>query len=262
MVIARKIGAWIATACLLTAGLAMSGQAMADGGRGTKAQPAQDTQMGVWFSGVDAVKDATYWFDGVIVAFNRDISKDGWALRAYGSRVDFDQDPTGDGRGWQGDLMLGYLFHRNAFSGGIYLGADYQNYKLAPDDPTTSVRGAEWGLKVAADVATSDDRPLYFSLAGSYSTAFDSYWTRARLGHNLNRVVYGIEGQAFGNEDFNAQRLGGFLTFQVPLRPNLPLEVTLAAGHQFVNESSSSSDSTSTGGSAGTYGTIVFSTTF
>jgi len=74
--------------------------------------------------------------------------------------------------------------------------------------------------------------------------------------------VYGIEGQAFGNEDFNAQRLGGFLTFQVPLRPNLPLEVTLAAGHQFVNESSSSSDSTSTGGSAGTYGTIVFSTTF
>jgi Cellulose biosynthesis protein BcsS len=262
MVIARKTGAWIATAGLLTAALAIGGQAAADGSRRAKAQPVEETSSGVWFGGFDAVKDATYGFDGVIVAFNRDISKDGWALRVYGSRVDFDQEPTGDGRGWQGDLMLGYLFHRTGFSGGIYMGADYQNYKLSPDDPDTSVRGTEWGFKVAGDIASSDDRPLYLSLAGSYSTAFDSYWTRARIGHNRNRIIYGIEGQAFGNEDFNAQRLGGFLTFQVPLRPSTPLEVTLSAGHQFVNDSGSSGDSISTGGAAGTYGTIVFSTTF
>src|SRR4029453_8043009 len=117
-------------------------QAKAEGLKDSVPTTTLDTKRGVWFGGVDVVTGATYSFDGVILALNRDISKDGWALRAYGSRVDFDQDPTGDGRGWQGDLMLGYLFHRNAFSGGIYLGADYQNYKLSPDDPTTSVRGA------------------------------------------------------------------------------------------------------------------------
>ncbi len=156
MVIARKIGACIATAGLLTAVLAMGGQAAADGSRKAKAQPAQDTASGIWFGGFDAAKDATYSFDGVIVAFNRDISKDGWALRAYGSRVDFDQEPTGDGRGWQGDVMLGYLFHRMGYSGGIYTGADYENYKLSPDDLNSPVRGTEWGFKVAGDVATSD----------------------------------------------------------------------------------------------------------
>jgi hypothetical protein len=261
MLVMKKVSAWIATAGLLAAALVMGGQAVADGGRNMKAQPVEETSGGVWFGGFDVVKGATYAFDGVIIAFNRDISKDGWALRAYGSRVDFDQEPTGDGRGWQGDLMLGYLFNRGAFSGGIYAGADYQNYKLSPDDPTTNVRGTEWGFKVAADVTSSDDRPLYVSMAGSYSTAFDSYWTRLRLGHNRNRVVYGIEGQAFGNQDFNAQRLGGFLTFQIPLRPSTPLEVTLSVGHQFVNDSNSGTE-VSTGGGAGTYGTIVFSTTF
>jgi hypothetical protein len=261
MIIVRKVGTWAVVAGLLTTVLAIGGQAAADG-RSTKGQAAQEEpQMGVWFGGLDVVKDATYAFDGVIVAFNRDISKDGWALRTYGSRVDFDQDPTGDGRGWQGDVMLGYLFNRGAFSGGIYVGADYQNYKLSPDDPTANVRGTEWGFKVAADIATSDDRPLYFSLAGSYSTAFDSYWSRVRVGHNRNHVIYGIEGQAFGNEDFDAQRLGAFLTFQVPLSPRTPLEVTLAAGHQFVGDSKSGT-TTSTGGGEGTYGTIVFSMPF
>jgi hypothetical protein len=51
------------------------------------------------------------------------------------------------------------------------------------------------------------------------------------------------------------------LTFQVPLRPSTPLEVTLAAGHQFANDSKSGS-TTSTGGGEGTYGSVVFSMPF
>jgi hypothetical protein len=194
MIIVRRIGRWAAAVGLLTTVLAIGGQAAADG-RSTKAQAAQDApQQGVWFGGVDVVTGATYTFDGVIVAFNRDISKDGWALRAYGSRVDFDEDP-GDGRGWQGDLMLGYLFNRGAFSGGVYLGADYQNYTLSPDDPAISVRGTEWGFKVAGDVTTWMIGPVFRSR--QLLTAFDSYWSRVRVGHNRNHVIYGIEGSAF-----------------------------------------------------------------
>jgi cellulose biosynthesis protein BcsS len=265
MVIARKSGPWVAIAGLLTMVLAAGGQAEADGLSLKDQKPAEQTERGVWFGGYDVVKDATYAFDGVIVALNRDLSKDGWALRAYGSRVDFDQNPTGDGRGWQGDVMLGYLFHRRSMDGGIYIGADYQNYRLSPDDPTSHVRGTEWGFKVAGDITTSDESPLYLSLEGSYSTAFNNFWSRARVGHNRSRLIYGIEGQAFGDESFLAQRLGAFLTFQVPLRPGRPpLEITLSGGHQFVRNSNNGdpSDGGSIGGGEGTYGTIVFSMAF
>ena len=85
---------------------------------------------GVFFSGVDVVDGAEYFYDGVIVALNRDLTRDGWLLRAYGSRVDYDADP-GDGRGWQGDIMLGYKFTRGPIWGSIFVGADYQNF----DDP-------------------------------------------------------------------------------------------------------------------------------
>jgi hypothetical protein len=264
MVIAKKSGPWVAIAGLLTAVLATGGQAAADGLSLKNQKPAEETERGVWFGGYDVVKDATYAFDGVIVALNRDLSKDGWALRAYGSRLDFDQNPTGDGRGWQGDVMLGYLFHRRSMDGGIYIGADYQNYRQSPDDPTSHVRGTEWGFKVAGDIATSDESPLYLSLDGSYSTAFNSFWSRARVGHNRSRLIYGIEGQAFGDESFLAQRLGAFLTFEVPLRPGRPLEITLSGGHQFVRNSNNGdpSDGVSIGGGEGTYGTIVFSMAF
>jgi hypothetical protein len=154
--------------------------------------------------------------------------------------------------------MLGYLFHRGDMDGGIYAGVDYQNYKLSPDDPTSAVRGTEWGFKVAGDVSTSREGERYFSLAGSYSTAFDSYWARVRTGFNRSRYTFGAEASAFGSEDFDGQRLGAFLTFDVNLRPNSnPIEVTLSGGHQFVSDSGGT-----TGGGQGLYGSIVFSSSF
>jgi hypothetical protein len=41
----------------------------------------------------------------------------------------------------------------------------------------------------------------------------------------------------------------------------MPVEVTFSLGHQFVNETTSGVD-VSTGGGAGTYATIVFSSAF
>jgi hypothetical protein len=221
---------------------------------------APTSERGVWFSGYDVVKDARYVFDGVIVAFNGDMSRDGFALRVYGSHLDFDRNP-GDGREWQGDVMLGYLFHRSHVSGGIYVGADYQNVKLKPDDPTEKVRGTEIGFKVAGDVSTDREMPYYFSLHANYSTAFETYWARARAGLTRHKVAFGAEGIAFGDEGFDAQRLGGFVMFDLNLLPNRPIEVTLSAGHQFVSDTKSGTTG-GIGGSEGTYGSVVFSLTF
>jgi hypothetical protein len=84
----------------------------------SSAGPSEPTERGVWFGGYDTVKGSNYYFDGIIVALNGNMSRDGLALRVYGSRVDYDLDP-GDGRGYQADIMLGYRFTRANVDGGI-----------------------------------------------------------------------------------------------------------------------------------------------
>jgi hypothetical protein len=224
------------------------------------------TERGVWFGGYDTVKGSNYYFDGIVVALNGNMSRDGLALRVYGSRVDYDLDP-GSGRGYQGDVMLGYQFTRGAMSIGLYAGVDWQDYKLSPDDPTAEVRGSEVGFAVAGNLESSRDQPYYLSMSGKYSTAFESYWARLRTGLNRGRFTFGPEVIAFGDVEFDAQRFGGFVTFDVKLLPRFPLEVTLSSGYQWVNESGAGGGGgggpiTSVGGGEGVYGLVVFSTTF
>lgn len=252
----------LAVASVLVLGGWSAGAARADG-MPSRGGGAERVERGVWFGGYDTVKGSDYYFDGIIVALNGNMNRDGLALRLYGSRVDYDLDP-GNGRGYQGDIMLGYQFTRGITSGAIFVGVDYQDYKLSPDDPTAQVRGSEVGFAVAGNLETSRDQPYYVSLAGKYSTAFDTYWGRIRTGLNRGRFTFGPEAIAYGDTEFDAQRLGGFLTFDLKLIPRMPLEVTLSAGHQWANDSTVGGGGpvTSVGGGDGTYGSIVFSTTF
>ncbi len=243
---------------------ALSQTAGAGSLKDTPAAPAEPVERGVWFSGYDIVKDSRYYYEGIIVALNGDMGRDGFFVRAYGARDDFDRNP-GDGRQWQADLALGYMFSRNKIGYEIYAGVDYQNVKLSPDDPTAEVRGTEWGFKVGAGIETEKELPYYFSLEGQYSTAFDSYWARARVGLHRDRFTFGPEAIVLGDDDFDAQRLGGFVRFDVPVLPSrAPWEVTLSAGHQFVsgNNNNNNNGTGGIGGGEGTYGTINVSVTF
>ena len=215
------------------------------------------TLRGVWFSGYDVDRGSHYGFSGVTVALNGDLSRDSFHLRVYGSRVDYDLDP-GNGRGYQGDLMLGYRVNHGKVDGGLYVGVDYQNYRLDPDDPTAKVRGTEWGFKVAADLETPrDGTAIYYALEGEYSTAFHTYWARTRVGMNLWRITFGPEGAVLGDLSFDAQRVGAFVMFDWKLLPQTPIEVTLHAGHQFVSRQDDGAVG-GIGGGEGAYGGITF----
>lgn len=224
-----------------------------DTGRG-----AEQPLRGVVFSGVDAVDGAIYFYDGIIVALNRDLSRDGWLVRAYGSRVDYDTNP-GEGRGYQGDIMLGYKFTRGPIWGSIFVGADYQNFDN-PTGSTSEVDGTEWGFKVAGDLTTAYGSPIYANLSGNYSTAFDTYWARLRVGLHRDNLTYGPEAIMMGNDSFDAQRFGGFITFHNlnPLRMR-PFDLTFSGGYQFQDDNGSGFGS---GGGEGAYGAIGFSMVF
>ena len=232
----------LAVATALGAGAVFSMPALAGGGNGYggsyKDSGPEMTYPLVTISGLDVTKNAYESYSGLFYAFNRDLNRDGFVLRLLGTMGAYDYRNDGNKHDvdyWQGDAMLGYQWVRGGIDVGVYLGIDYQHHKVDPYDWENELRGAETGFKIAGDI-TSNDRntsPLYFHLGGSYSTAFDTYYGLARIGHKFGHVTIGPEGWVLGDTTGDAQRLGAFLSFDVPITPTMFGTVAISGGYQF-----------------------------
>ena len=194
------------------------------------------------YSGADFAKDSFYSYSGAVISLQRDLSRSGFVFQGFAGYGSFEYDNAGvpggrvDGDVTQLAAMLGYLFVRPGASVGIYFGGDYHNFDLTPNDPTNSVNGSEAGFRVGGDVRLFGPQH-YVTLEGYYSTAFDTYWSRARAGLNLGRVIIGPEAGAMGNIGYDAQRIGGFAMFKLDfLGTKNPGELTINAGYQFLSD--------------------------
>jgi len=182
------------------------------------------------FSGADWGPAGNAFYLGAITALNGNFARDGVLLRGLGVYGSYDYtDAVGDvhGRYWLFDEMIGYQIIRPGFRIAGYVGAEEQNHKLSPFDPTNPVVGTQVGFKVAGDITLGHNQPLFVNLAGSYSTAFDTYWSRLRIGYKIDRITIGPEALLLGNEGSDARRIGGFLQIRVD---KTPLEITVSAG--------------------------------
>jgi Cellulose biosynthesis protein BcsS len=216
------------------------------------------------YSGSDWAKDSNSFYTGATISLQRNLDEDGFVARVLGIYGDFDYDevtvPGGrvDGDLVAGDVMIGYQFTRGVLTSTVYVGVDYLDYDLNPDDPTNEIRGDEVGFKVAFDSETGTESPLFVSLSASYSTAFDSYFALLRLGYNNERFAVGPEGALFGDQSDDLQRLGGFLTLRHNFSGNTSGQITFYGGHQFADEDTTSNVS----GGEGAYGGVSFSLSF
>ena len=213
------------------------------------------------FSGLEFSEDYYESYFGAVFAFNGDLARDGWILRAMVTGADFEYDygTEIDGDFWQGDLLVGYQIYRDGVNYYAMAGVDYQEYDLSPDDPSNVLRGDEVGFKVAAGIETERDResPVYGVVRGSYSTAFDSYYVLGRLGREIRSdMVLGIEGWAYGDDDGDGQRVGAFLLRDVEIGKVVG-SFSISGGYQFADE-----DTYGGNGGEGGYGTIKFVTAF
>lgn len=185
------------------------------------------------FGGIDLGPNAQTVYLGSIVALNGDFARSGFVLRGLGVYSTYDyRAAVGevDGRLSQVDVMLGYHFLTPYGRALAYVGVEHQDHRLSPFDPTNPVFGGETGLKVAADITPYVGHEWYVNLMASYSTAFDSYWARLRVGHNFGNVTIGPEGQTGGNEVYEEYRIGLFMDF----RFDEPwVRATISAGHHF-----------------------------
>ena len=209
------------------------------------------------YSGADFAKDSFYSYSGAVISLQRDLSQSGFVLQGfagYGSYEYGNGVGTVDGDVSQLAAMIGYLWVRPGAAIGLYVGADYHNHDLTPPDAVNPVQGDEVGLRVAGDIRLVGPSH-YFSLEGYYSTAFNTYWSRARAGANLGRFVIGPEAGAHGNDGYDAQRLGAFAMIKLDMfGTRNPAELTINGGYQFLNDSDSAFVRSSSGGEGAYFG--------
>jgi Cellulose biosynthesis protein BcsS len=136
-----------------------------------------------------------------------------------------------NGKLWQFDLMPGYQVMRGSATFGGYVGLDYQDSQLTPNDPANKLSGTKAGVKVAGSFDFEDGkRPIAASLAAEYSTAFDTYFAELRVGARVCKNLFiGPGGSLDGDTGYNAQRLGGFAKYTFALTKDVPLKLTLVA---------------------------------
>ena len=194
------------------------------------------------YTGADWAKDSFYTYSGAVVSLQRDLSRSGFVFQGFAGYGSYEYSSPGvpggvvDGDVSQLAAMLGYLWVRPGAAVGLYIGADYHDHDLTPNDPFNSVSGDEVGFRVGGDIRLIGPS-YYFTLEGYYSTAFDTYWSRARAGLNLGHFIIGPEAGAHGNDGYDAQRLGGFVMFKLDfLGTRNPAELTLHAGYQFLDD--------------------------
>jgi hypothetical protein len=189
------------------------------------------------FTGLEATDNAVSGYLGFGYAFGKGLYESGWRVRAVGSLGAYDYQGTLFGRGSDlattfdgqstfGAAMLGYQFRANSLFLKLFAGIEGEDQNISPRDPNNSVQGSAVGARFVAET-WYEVSPLWFaSLDASYGTAFQQYWSRARLGYRLRpRLALGIEGGALGNEEYDAGRGGGFAKLNIR-----GLEVTLAGG--------------------------------
>ncbi len=199
---ARVIGSALTLFCLP----ALSSPAFAEG---AGMDEVRDKVEGVvaWAS-VDSAGGVHGDFDaGAILAINRDLSVDGFLLRAGSRRVSASEG--GLGQDW--DAMAGYQFHLVPATVSVFAGADFQK------QPGAHCWAADYGtgLKLAASLETGRDAPFSGTWEGDYSTILGTYWSRARAGYNWQPLLVGPEAIFQGNDNFRQERAGVFAS--IPL---------------------------------------------
>lgn len=216
---------------------------------------AASTPSNVAFVGGDVTEDSWYPYIGLIHHFSGSLTNDGWLFQAFGFYSPYEYTtnavPGGkvNGDAAAFDVMIGYQKVLSQFTLRGYTGPEFENDELSPNNTFDHTRGSDAGVKVQGEIETNYDTPFYGDLIGNYGTAKDRYWTRLRAGYDFQRFIVGPEAQAIGNEEYDEQRVGAFLTIK-----NVgPTWISIAAGL--------SSKRPNRGGDSA-YGTLEVSTTF
>jgi len=171
------------------------------------------------FSGMSFDKNSNYFYAGGVVSPFGSLNENGLLLRAVAARGSYEYDRAGntdvDADLRSVEAMVGYQLLNTAGFSRItaYVGVDHQDHDLNTIDLTNSVQGSQTEAKGLIEAVLNVSNSFDLNVAGSYSGAFDTYWSQNRLSYSCdcNGIKFGPEFIALGSESFDQQRYGAFI---------------------------------------------------
>ncbi|KAB7613487.1 cellulose biosynthesis protein BcsS [Amylibacter sp. SFDW26] len=179
---------------------------------------AEETNSSVLIFGSEVGSDSLTVYTGLIKAFNGDLNKSGYLGRGFIAYGDYNYETAAvaggsvDIEAVSGDLMLGYQIVGNQAIISGFAGLDIQSNALTPNDPQNSTGGSAHGFKIQGEVRTTENAPAQASLIASYSGANETYYSRGRIGFNVGKFSVGPEASLLGNEEYDSQKYGAFIS--------------------------------------------------
>jgi hypothetical protein len=114
-----------------------------------------------------------------------------------------------------GEILAGYAFEGETYSINLLAGPSAENHMLSELDPTNSVQGTAFGVKVRGDVWSNPTPQTLVFAEADYSTAFRTYYALGKLGFDVTKggeIFVGPELSVFGNERYDQWRVGAHVT--------------------------------------------------
>jgi Cellulose biosynthesis protein BcsS len=167
-------------------------------------------------AGVAGLYDSTYAYAAAAAAVNGNIDADGFLVRLGGGigQYSYETRPgvrQGVGQ-QQADAMMGYHEVLGVTHLTVYAGLEMQNHENS--DPTATVRGARIGAKGQVELYSPLGGQFYTFAMGSFSSAYDSFYTQAKVGYHVtDRWSFGPEGSINGNDRYDHASTGGFISY-------------------------------------------------
>jgi hypothetical protein len=198
--------------------------------KGVAVAPVPHTQWLNVFGGVAVVPDSWFADIGAVWAFDRNLDDNGWVGRirgGYGNYEYFRAPGLVQSTDFQtAEIMLGYHWFIGRTRISLYGGPGVEHH--ASSDPGATVKGTRWGANGQVELFSMLTDTTYVVLMAHGSTAFDSYFTLAKVGFQvLPQISIGPEASLLGNERFDARRGGGFVAWSAT--PSM--QVILSGGY-------------------------------
>ena len=170
------------------------------------------------FSGTDFWRNGGFLHGGVLWAPDG-LDQDGFRFKGLlsGGFYQYQSGALGDvtvkGREALALLMPGWRFKHETTEVTLFAGLDLENHRLTPDDPSSTLRGNDIGLRLAANAWTEPTPGSMAAADGSISTIGKSYSLHGAIGWRLADLFYtGPELASFATGDYWQNRIGLHVT--------------------------------------------------
>jgi hypothetical protein len=188
-------------------------------------------------AGTDVTAHSWSAYSSLTATLGGSLREDGWRMRLGGGYGEYSYSSsrwTGsavivvpfDGTVTFADALIGYQQQWSALTLKAFAGVAAQHNSVTPVDIESSVRGSRIGAKGAVEAWLDIGANAFAQLDVSYTTIYDTYGSRLRLGYRLTpQLSFGPEAGLNGNVDYDSGRIGGFVRYEGALG-----EISLSAG--------------------------------